>query len=51
VTKSIPTNGALFMSLAPAWRLGTNTIDLYQIHALDALTPVEETLRALEHLV
>jgi aryl-alcohol dehydrogenase-like predicted oxidoreductase len=32
-------------------RLGTETIDLYQIHAFDALTPVEETLAALDHLV
>ena len=32
-------------------RLGTDYIDLYQIHALDQLTPVEETLRALEDLV
>jgi aryl-alcohol dehydrogenase-like predicted oxidoreductase len=32
-------------------RLGTETIDLYQIHAFDALTPAEETLAALDHLV
>ncbi|MGD0838181.1 MAG: aldo/keto reductase [Polyangia bacterium] len=32
-------------------RLGTETIDIYQIHAFDALTPVEETLEALDHLV
>jgi aryl-alcohol dehydrogenase-like predicted oxidoreductase len=32
-------------------RLGTDTIDIYQIHAFDALTPVEETLAALDHLV
>jgi aryl-alcohol dehydrogenase-like predicted oxidoreductase len=32
-------------------RLGTDTIDVYQIHAFDALTPVEETLHALDHLV
>jgi len=32
-------------------RLGTETIDLYQIHAFDALTPVEETLATLDHLV
>ena len=32
-------------------RLGTDTIDLYQLHAFDALTPVEETLHALDHLV
>src|SRR5258708_2515860 len=31
-------------------RLRTDYIDLYHIHAFDALTPVEETLRALEDL-
>lgn len=32
-------------------RLGTDHIDLYQMHAFDALTPVEETLSALDTLV
>jgi aryl-alcohol dehydrogenase-like predicted oxidoreductase len=32
-------------------RLGTDYVDLYQIHALDRLTPIEETLRALDDLV
>ena len=32
-------------------RLGTDRIDLYQIHGFDAVTPMEETLRALDHLV
>jgi aryl-alcohol dehydrogenase-like predicted oxidoreductase len=32
-------------------RLGTDRIDLYQIHAFDALTPMEETIEALDHLV
>src|ERR1700760_3695018 len=32
-------------------RLGTDHIDLYQIHANDSITPVEETLRALDTLV
>ncbi len=32
-------------------RLGTEWIDLYQYHAPDALTPVEETLAALDDLV
>ena len=32
-------------------RLQTDHIDLYQIHANDAVTPVEETLRALDTLV
>ena len=32
-------------------RLGTDYIDLYFMHAYDALTPVEETLRALDDLI
>lgn len=32
-------------------RLQTDYIDLYQIHANDSVTPVEETLRALDALV
>ena len=32
-------------------RLDTDYIDLYQIHGYDALTPLEETLRALDDLV
>ena len=32
-------------------RLSTDYIDLYQIHAFDAFTPIEETLRALDDLV
>jgi aryl-alcohol dehydrogenase-like predicted oxidoreductase len=32
-------------------RLQTDYIDLYQIHAADIVTPVEETLRALDDLV
>lgn len=32
-------------------RLGTDFIDLYQIHSYDPGTPMEETLRALDHLV
>jgi aryl-alcohol dehydrogenase-like predicted oxidoreductase len=32
-------------------RLGTDHIDLYQIHGYDAVTPIEETLRALDDLV
>jgi aryl-alcohol dehydrogenase-like predicted oxidoreductase len=31
-------------------RLGTDHIDLYQIHAQDNVTPVEETVRALDDL-
>ena len=29
-------------------RLGVDTVDLYQVHAYDAWTPLEETLRALD---
>jgi aryl-alcohol dehydrogenase-like predicted oxidoreductase len=32
-------------------RLGTDYIDLYQTHSLDANVPIEETLRALDDLV
>ncbi len=32
-------------------RLGTDYIDLYQIHGYDAVTPLDETLRALDDLV
>jgi len=32
-------------------RLGTDYIDLYQIHRFDKTTPIEETLAALDHAV
>ncbi|HEY5107753.1 MAG TPA: aldo/keto reductase [Caulobacteraceae bacterium] len=32
-------------------RLGTDYVDLYQMHAPDAETPIDETLRALDDLV
>jgi aryl-alcohol dehydrogenase-like predicted oxidoreductase len=32
-------------------RLGVDYIDLYQLHAFDAKTPIEETLRALDDLI
>ena len=32
-------------------RLGTDYIDLYQIHQPDAATPIEETMRAMDDLV
>lgn len=32
-------------------RLGTDTIDLYQVHSFDPRTPIEETMRALDDLV
>lgn len=32
-------------------RLGTDHIDLYQVHSVDELTPVDESLRALDDLV
>ena len=32
-------------------RLGTDYIDLYQMHSFDRVTPIEETVRALDDLV
>ncbi len=32
-------------------RLGTDVIDVYHVHGFDAQTPIEETVRALDHLV
>jgi len=32
-------------------RLGTDYIDLWQMHGFDAMTPIEETMRALDDLV
>ena len=32
-------------------RLGLDTVDLYQVHAFDPLTPMEETLRTLDQFV
>lgn len=32
-------------------RLGTDYIDLYQVHGWDILTPIEETMRALDDVV
>jgi aryl-alcohol dehydrogenase-like predicted oxidoreductase len=32
-------------------RLGTDYIDLYQLHGFDAMTPIEETLHTLDDLV
>lgn len=32
-------------------RLGTDYVDLYQVHSFDPTTPLEETLRALDDLV
>jgi aryl-alcohol dehydrogenase-like predicted oxidoreductase len=32
-------------------RLGTDYIDMYFMHGFDALTPVDETLSALDHLI
>src|SRR5262249_38765053 len=32
-------------------RLGTDTIDLFQLHGFDALTPIEEVLGTLDDLV
>src|SRR5580693_7969614 len=41
-------NGALDASLR---RLGRDAVDLYQVHAYDPLTPLEETLRTLDGFV
>src|SRR5579859_5751397 len=32
-------------------RLGLDSVDLYQVHAFDPLTPLEETLRTLEAFI
>ncbi|MCB9546146.1 MAG: aldo/keto reductase [Myxococcales bacterium] len=32
-------------------RLGTDYVDLYQIHGVDPVTPIEETMRALDDVV
>lgn len=32
-------------------RLNVDYVDLYQMHGFDALTPVEETLKTLDHLI
>lgn len=32
-------------------RLGTDRLDVYYVHMFDAHTPIEETVRALDHLV
>src|SRR5205814_3135802 len=32
-------------------RLGTDWVDLYQIHGFDPATPIEETIRALDDVV
>jgi aryl-alcohol dehydrogenase-like predicted oxidoreductase len=38
-------------SATPWKRLKTDWIDLYQLHAADPLTPIEETMRAMDDLV
>jgi aryl-alcohol dehydrogenase-like predicted oxidoreductase len=43
---------AIFQEIdASLKRLGTDYVDLYQIHRWDALTPIEETLEALNDVV
>ena len=52
---SCPTSGATSIKLPCSRRalrrLGTEYIDLYQPHGFDPLTPMNETLRALDDLV
>lgn len=44
--------GHIFDSIeASLKRLGTDYLDLYQIHGFDPITPLEETLRALDDVV
>ena len=44
--------GHIFDSVSQSLeRLQTDHIDLYQIHANDAVTPIDETLRALDDLI
>jgi 1-deoxyxylulose-5-phosphate synthase len=53
-TKKLPpcTAAALAQSVDQSLRrLRTDTIDLYQLHAWDAATPLEETLEALDRIV
>jgi 1-deoxyxylulose-5-phosphate synthase len=33
------------------WRLGTDHVDLYQVHRWDSETPIEETMQALHDIV
>ncbi|WP_439575209.1 aldo/keto reductase [Phreatobacter sp.] len=49
----IGTSGAKIIASCEASlkRLGTDYVDLYQLHAFDALTPIEEMLQALDALI
>ena len=51
MTKDLPGIISIQACEASLKRLGTDHIDVYFMHAFDALTPIEETLSALEHLV
>ena len=50
-TTGSPTMVSVRACEASLRRLGTDYIDLYQLHGWDGQTPLEETLGALEHLL
>ena len=50
--RTAPSRGHIMDAVAGSLeRLQTDHIDLYQIHGTDPVTPMEETMRALDDLV